>query len=665
MSQINPSLQEERSNISFNLNELGAFYYGSVEERDYIVKKLNILSEDPILRNDPSENDLDRSQLFKLYMQKTRRFHELFNFTQPSGQYLSHFGHQLVATLHTYMFIPTIKNLGTEKQVQKWLDPCLKMEIFGCYAQTEMGHGSDVQSLETTATFDKNTDEFILHSPTVTSTKWWPGELGKMANHCVTHAQLYIDGKHYGLHTFFVQIRDMETHQSLPGIEVGDVGRKFGYDTKDNGFLRFTNYRIPRENMLMKYSKVNKNGEFTKQGNDKIGYATMMSVRRAISNSCSEYLSLAVTISTRYSIVRNQFKDDDGKELRVFDYQTQMDKILPLIAMTYAMKCGAQKLGLMDSENIKKINEKQDFSMMNDLHGSLSGTKAFWTWDCLQGIEISKLACGGFGFLKNAGFAQLYTEWSPNCTHEGENTVMALQCARYLIKCLSLLKKGKPLAENVNYLTFLNEILSVQQCPAKSIEDFDLKILYKCVKANACYLIYSAAQKISTSIKEGLSLKETWNTRAGLELVEAARAHITCFTFRSFMERIELYNISCPKTKDLLTKLCQLYALHKLLQFPLGLIESNYISPNQIKLMRLRKEALLSELRPSAVGLVDALQLPDNTLKSALGRYDGNVYDTLLDLARNKNIMNKTDVVDGWKEYISTLKDIPRITPKL
>ena len=48
-------------------------------------------------------------------------------------------------------------------------------KIVGCYAQTEMGHGSDVQSLETIATFDRSTDSFILDSPTLTATKMWPG----------------------------------------------------------------------------------------------------------------------------------------------------------------------------------------------------------------------------------------------------------------------------------------------------------------------------------------------------------------------------------------------------------------------------------------------------------------------------------------------------------
>lgn len=69
------------------------------------------------------------------------------------------------------MFIPALKGQATEEQQQKWLPLAYKMAIIGCYAQTELGHGSNVQGLETTATFDPATDEFVMHSPTVTSTK--------------------------------------------------------------------------------------------------------------------------------------------------------------------------------------------------------------------------------------------------------------------------------------------------------------------------------------------------------------------------------------------------------------------------------------------------------------------------------------------------------------
>lgn len=69
------------------------------------------------------------------------------------------------------MFIPAIKGQGNKEQLKKWLPLAYKMQIIGCYAQTELGHGSNVQGLETTATFDPQTDEFVIHSPTLTSSK--------------------------------------------------------------------------------------------------------------------------------------------------------------------------------------------------------------------------------------------------------------------------------------------------------------------------------------------------------------------------------------------------------------------------------------------------------------------------------------------------------------
>jgi acyl-CoA oxidase len=109
----------------------------------------------------------------------------------------------------------------------------------GCYAQTELGHGSNIAGLETTATLDLQTDEWVIHSPTVTSTKYWPGSLGRWANHAALFARCIVGKQDYGVQCFVVQIREYETHQPCKGVQVGDIGPKLGYNSKDNGWLMF------------------------------------------------------------------------------------------------------------------------------------------------------------------------------------------------------------------------------------------------------------------------------------------------------------------------------------------------------------------------------------------------------------------------------------------
>ena len=85
------------------------------------------------------------------------------------------------------------------------------VDIIGCYAQTELGHGSNVAGLETTATFDRERDEFVIHTPSITATKYWPGDMGMFSSHAVVFARLIIDENDYGVQPFMVQLRDTET----------------------------------------------------------------------------------------------------------------------------------------------------------------------------------------------------------------------------------------------------------------------------------------------------------------------------------------------------------------------------------------------------------------------------------------------------------------------
>ena len=108
--------------------------------------------------------------------------------------------YRLMGCFVVQMFIPTLLSQATPEQQSDWLPKAMKLELIGTYAQTELGHGTFVRGLQTTATYDKQRSEFIIHSPVLTATKWWPGGLGKTATHVVAMARLFIDGRDYGPH---------------------------------------------------------------------------------------------------------------------------------------------------------------------------------------------------------------------------------------------------------------------------------------------------------------------------------------------------------------------------------------------------------------------------------------------------------------------------------
>ena len=230
--------------------------------------------------------------------------------------------------MHSTMFQTSIETFCNEEQLKKWLPLCRNLDIIGCYAQTEMGHGSDVSSLETTATFDAATDEFVLHTPNLTATKWWPGDMGRFANHALVFARLIIEDEgtknDYGVMPFIVQIRDRKTHKHMPGVKCGEMGPKFGYNSKDNGWMTLDHVRIPRDNMPMRFVSVDREGTFSIEADTRLIYSTMLKTRMQIASAGKWVSLLTLTIGLRYSAVRRQFKNVSGEkqETVLLDYQT-------------------------------------------------------------------------------------------------------------------------------------------------------------------------------------------------------------------------------------------------------------------------------------------------------------------------------------------------------
>lgn len=205
----------------------------------------------------------------------------------------------------------------------KWLPLARDLRIIGTYAQTELGHGSFIRGMETTATYVPETQEFELHSPTLSATKWWPGCLGKTSTHCVVMARLVTQGKEHGVHAFIVQLRSLQVRlRAAPALAASPaltararcarttrcclaslsgtsaprwgtrptttVGRARGARVRwlilrtralappCAGFLRFDRVRVPRDHMLMRHAQVAPDGAYSRPAHDKIGCASVI-----------------------------------------------------------------------------------------------------------------------------------------------------------------------------------------------------------------------------------------------------------------------------------------------------------------------------------------------------------------------------------------------------
>ena len=136
----------------------------------------------------------------------------------------------------------------------------------------------------------KETDEFELNTPTVTSMKWWPGALAKTSTHAAVMARLIVNGSEHGIAPFIVQIRSLEDHKPLAGVTLGDIGPKYGFNSVDNGFMKLDRVRIPRENLLMRNARVSRAGEYSQGQTNKLVYGTMIAIRAGIIAGASEAL---------------------------------------------------------------------------------------------------------------------------------------------------------------------------------------------------------------------------------------------------------------------------------------------------------------------------------------------------------------------------------------
>ncbi|XP_043429021.1 peroxisomal acyl-coenzyme A oxidase 3 isoform X1 [Prionailurus bengalensis] len=565
--------------------------------------------------------------------------------------------------LHLLVFGFAIYKSGSERHLE-YLPKILNMEIFGCFAVTEVSHGSNAKAIRTTAHYDPTTEEFILHSPDFEAAKFWVGNMGKTATHAVVFAQLYTPGgRCHGLHSFLVQIRNPKTLLPMPGVMVGDVGKKLGLNGVDNGFAMFHKVRIPRQALLNQTGDVTPEGTYVtpfKDAKQRFGASlSNLSLGRATIVAMSVMnLKLAVSIALRFSATRRQFGPTDEVEVPVLEYQMQQWRLLPYLAAAYAVDHFSKWLflnlaefhqGLMGTDHGTRQAE-----LGREIHALVSGSKPLASWTAQRGIQECREACGGHGYLAVNRLGDLRNENDPNCTYEGDNNVLLQQTSGYLLGLLELRLQGGARLESplgtVDFLEAYPDILNQRfSCPsvAGCLESSVPLAAYEWL---VCYLLRESVQKVNQEKRSGSSDFEARNNSQVYRCRSLALVFLELTVVRRFHEYVHQPSVP-PPLRAVLQRLSALYALWSLNQHMALLYRGGYFSGEQAG--KMIENAILDlcaqgspwrfagvarhtdfvsqQLKDDAVALVDVIAPPDFILDSPIGRADGELYKKPLD----------------------------------
>ncbi|MCZ6507238.1 MAG: acyl-CoA dehydrogenase [Acidobacteria bacterium] len=514
------------------------------------------------------------------------------------------------------LFAGSIHQLGTEQHHRAYLEDAGSLELPGCFAMTETGHGSNVAELETVARYDRESDEFEIHTPNEEARKDYIGNAACHGRLATVFAQLEIGAESHGVHAFVVPIRDRDGNPA-PGVTIEDCGDKLGLNGIDNGRLRFDRVRVPRANLLDRFAQVDDKGRYssaiaspTKRFFTMLG--TLVGGRVSVALAALTAAKSALTIAVRYAERRRQFGPGGEAETTLLDYRTHQKRLLPRLAKTYALHFALRHLAhryLHGSEGTRRETE-----------GLAAGLKALSTWHATDTIQACREACGGQGYLAINRFAALKADTDVLTTFEGDNTVLLQLVAKGL---LSRYKKQFGDMTFIDLLRFaasqagttvseLNPIIT-RNTSAEHLRGAQFQ--GDALRWREDHLLSTLARRLRHRLENGTDSFRTL-IECQDHVVSLAKAHTERIVFEQFRRAID--ELEEPALAAVLEPLASLYALESIEQDRGWFQEHGYIEGVKAKSIRKQVNALATEIRPDARALVDAFGIPDALLAAPI-----------------------------------------------
>lgn len=613
----------------FDLPLMRALLDGPFAERK---DKVRALLQDPAFTY---QDELPKEEYRELVLQWLHRladnglgalaFPDVLNSADGFGEFLAAFESLAMFDLSLVikfgvqfgLFGGSIYFLGTEKH-HKLLADVASVKLPGCFAMTELGHGSNVRSLQTTASFDRQNNQWIVHTPDEYARKEWIGNAAAHAKMATVFAQLEIDGHYYGVHAFLVPIRD-DDGQVLPDVFIDDCGHKLGLNGVDNGRLWFDHVRIPADNLLDRFAQVSPTGEYSSPitSSNKRFFTmlgTLVGGRVSIAASALSASKSALTIALRYAAMRRQFGPANGDEAPILDFRTHQLRLMPLLANAYALSFGVQYL---QQRYLNRSDEDE-----REVEGLAAGMKAFSSWNATHTIQTARECCGGQGYLSVNRFAALKADTDIFTTFEGDNTVLMQLLAKGLLtdyghqfQDMSLSSAFRLIRGVAQHTMKDLDLLTARRTEREHLRDSDYHLGLLQYREDA--LVASAAKRFKKRLDQGVDGFEAM-IQVQDHLMSLAHANIE----RVLLEQFILAKRACTDepTRAKLNDLCDLFALHHIQRDLAWFMENGVIAAAKAKAIRVTVNELCEQVRHQAIAFTDAFAIPESCLAAPIAQ---------------------------------------------
>ena len=537
------------------------------------------------------------------------------------------------------LFGGALIQLGTDRHHEKYLKPTMEGDLLGCFAMTETGHGSNVQHIDTTATYDVASQEFELNMPHEYAGKDYIGNAAAHASVAVVFAQLEVGGEGRGVHAFVVPIRD-KRGKPLPGVRIADDGPKIGLNGVDNGRIWLDHVRVPRENLLDRYGQVSETGVYSSPiDNPDRRFFTMLGTlvqgRVCVGGGAIYASKVALAIAIEYAHLRRQFSTSDDKpEQLLIDYGLHQRRLFPLLARTYAMHFAQDKL----RENFQELfrfdadgtSDKETDEAQRALEARAAGTKAFGTWHASETIQECREACGGAGYLSSNRLGSLRADTDVFTTFEGDNHILLQLVAKGLLTNYSTnfgeldqiemaMFVGSMAVDTVLERTALSKVVegvrdALTGGPSDHAVDFDEDAgVYdtgwhvNMFRYRADHTLTGVARRLKAGIDAGEDPGQVFS-RCQDHVINLARAHQEKLILEAFTEKLR--ETEGTEEHAPLQLMCDLYALKVIEEQRAWFMEHGRLSSQRGKAVTKAVDVLCAKTRPIAQKLVDAFGVP-------------------------------------------------------